>query len=63
MSDHLEKITEQHVARSLNEMADPSKADEWLNGQRAKEQAEQIVSVLLAEAIQRLEQGENPNAK
>ncbi len=62
----LDKITEdaaaQHVARSLEESKDPDKIKAWNNGERAREQAVGIVSVIMAEALAAVEQGEKPNA-
>ncbi len=49
-------FAEKHVSQSLDEMRDPKKFDRWNNGERAKEQASEIVSSLLAEAHEALEQ-------
>ena len=56
-----ERLAEQHVKQSLAEMADASKRDRWENGERAKEQAEAIVSLFVAEAHKVFEQQENGN--
>lgn len=52
------EIAEKHVARSLEEMSDPDKVDRWENGERADEQAAEIVTQVLSEALQVLEQKE-----
>lgn len=57
-----QKIAEQHIAQSLEEMKDPAKFDRWQNGERAKEQAEKIVTEMAAEANQALAQRSKENA-
>ena len=54
--DTIQQMAEQHVARSLTEMSDESKVDGWQNGERAKEQAAEIVRALLVDVHNELEQ-------
>lgn len=56
MSELIEGIAARHVAQSLEELRDPAKHDRWASGERASDEAREIVSALLQAAIQRLEQ-------
>ncbi len=61
MSDpSVEKIVREHAARSLAELQDPVLRAKWASGERAQEQAIEIVSEMLAAAKAKLET-ENKN--
>lgn len=55
-------VADKHVTRSLEEMSDDAKVAQWESGQRAKEQAAEIVTQVLSEALQVLEQRSKDNA-
>lgn len=54
MSESVEQIAARHVAQSLDDLKDPARCERWANGERAREQAQEIVAQVLAEAEQRL---------
>ncbi len=54
MSESVGVYVTQHVTRSLEEMRDPANAERWLNGERAREQASEIVLSIIAAAEARL---------
>lgn len=56
LSKFMEEVAEKHVDKSLVEMVDEQKVSRWQSGERAKEQADEIVSAVVAEAIEALEQ-------
>lgn len=58
-----ENIAGRLIARSLEEMRDPEKFARWENGDRAREEASNIVSAIVAEAVEELEQKEKQDAK
>lgn len=55
LNEFLERIAQNHVDRSMSEMVDDAKVAQWETGERAKQQAEEIVTQLLTEAQQVLE--------
>jgi len=55
MTDIPEQMAAEHVAQSLDELRDPDKRSRWIDGSRAKEQAEAIVARIIADALGRIE--------
>lgn len=62
LNEFIAEVADKHVARSLSEMSDDAKVATWESGERAKEQAAEIVTKLLADAQQALEQRSKDNA-
>jgi len=47
----LQRIIDEHVGRSLEEVIDAEKMCRWTDGQRAQEEAEKIVAQMIESAI------------
>lgn len=62
IDDSLEQFADRHVSRSLDELRDKSKLDRWHNGERAREQAEHIVSFIVASFVNELDRQGGSNA-
>lgn len=50
-----DELADKHVARSLSEMTDEAKVATWQDGQRAAEQADEILQPFINEALEKLE--------
>ncbi len=57
-----DEMAKKHVARSLEEMRDKQKTDSWQNGDRAREQAQEIAEALVKEALANIDKGEQTDA-
>lgn len=63
MTDEIaDEIAKRHVEKSLAQAEDQDKVDQWASGERAKEDAVEIASLLLQQAEKRLEERSDDNA-
>ncbi len=62
LNEFTEEAARRHIERSMRESKDADKLEQWKNGERAREQAEQIVAELVNEALKAIEPGEQSNA-